>query len=532
MEQRNSYFQMDLRADGAYIKIFPPRERGQFIRVNEMASYLNNRGCTSFDIADLNRAAFMNKETMLRVGDSDGIAIDEIMTMDISPDRMRVTCRFFPPSEGGKRMTAEEIVQDIQYQGIEVGIDQEKIAGFVEAPMYCTDYIMARGEPPVHGKDAKIIYHFSTDVNLKPKRNEDGSVDYHELGTISHVEAGQVLASMEPAEPGESGRDVFGNEIKPPPVKPQKFSYANNITLSEDGTKIFSDVTGHVSLVNGKVFVSDVYEVPADVDNSIGNIDYQGNVLVRGNVKGGFTVVAKGDIVVEGVVEDAILHAGGQIVVKRGIHGMTKGVLRAKGDVICKFIESATVIAGGYIETDSVLHSQVSASTEIRVSGKKGFITGGVIRAGCLVEAKTIGSQMGAATRIEVGMAPENKERYNEVQKNLTQVNKDVEQTKGILANYKKKIAAGEKLSADKLQYVQRLIMELKEKQNEQAMLKDEYERLHMIISQSSDARVKVRRTIYPGVTVGISDISLTMKTERSFCQLLKRQGDIVIETL
>ena len=211
---------------------------------------------------------------------------------------------------------------------------------------------------------------------------------------------------------------------------------------------------------------------------------------------------------------------------------MTKGVLRAKGDVICKFIESATVIAGGYIETDSVLHSQVSASTEIRVSGKKGFITGGVIRAGCLVEAKTIGSQMGAATRIEVGMAPENKERYNEVQKNLTQVNKDVEQTKGILANYKKKIAAGEKLSADKLQYVQRLIMELKEKQNEQAMLKDEYERLHMIISQSSDARVKVRRTIYPGVTVGISDISLTMKTERSFCQLLKRQGDIVIETL
>ena len=166
------------------------------------------------------------------------------------------------------------------------------------------------------------------------------------------------------------------------------------------------------------------------------------------------------------------------------------------------------------------------------MSGKKGFITGGVIRAGCLVEAKPIGSQMGAATRIEVGMAPENKERYNEVQKNLTQVNKDVEQTKGILANYKKKIAAGEKLSADKLQYVQRLIMELKEKQNEQAMLKDEYERLHMIISQSSDARVKVRRTIYPGVTVGISDISLTMKTERSFCQLLKRQGDIVIETL
>ena len=89
-------------------------------------------------------------------------------------------------------------------------------------------------------------------------------------------------------------------------------------------TEIFSEVTGHASLVKGKVFVSSVFEVPADVDNSIGNVEYAGNVHVAGNVKGGFEVRAKGDIIVEGVVEDALLEAGGQIIVKRGIHGMGK----------------------------------------------------------------------------------------------------------------------------------------------------------------------------------------------------------------
>ena len=55
-------------------------------------------------------------------------------------------------------------------------------------------------------------------------------------------------------------------------------------------------------------------------------------------LQGGFKVVASGDIVIEGVVEDATVISDGQIIVKHGIHGMNKGVLRAKGNIICKFI--------------------------------------------------------------------------------------------------------------------------------------------------------------------------------------------------
>ena len=532
MEQRNAYFQLDVQENGTFIKLFPPKAGGEALKVREVSRYLESKGLQEFDLKELDRRLVMAEPSKLCVGQSDGIEINEKMDIDVSVDKMTATCRFYPPSAGGQKMDAQEILEELQSAGIRVGIIKEEIVRFVKKRLYCTDYIMAKGKLPVQGKDASIAYFFNTDVTLRPKRNEDGTVDYHELGNISHVQAGELLARLTKEDLGKSGADVFGQEVKPHTVKTMKLLYANNITLSEDGTELYSQVTGHASLVNGKVFVSNIYEVPADVDNSVGNINYDGNVYIRGNVKGGFVVSANGDIIVDGVVEDAVLRAGGQIIVKRGIHGMSKGSLRAYGNIVCKFIENATVESGGYIETDTILHSRVSAGTQIRVGGKKGLITGGTVRAGGLIEAMTIGSALGSSTNIEVGTDPAKKERYLEVQEHLEKNKKEMGQIRPILKTYSKRIAAGEKLGADDLRYVQQLAAKLQSKQTEYDKFQAEFKRLHMAVSQSGDARVKVRRTLYPGVVISISDVSLSVRDERSFCQLLKRQGEIVIETL
>ena len=77
---------------------------------------------------------------------------------------------------------------------------------------------------------------------------------------------------------------------------------------------------------------------------------------------------------VEGVVEGAVLTAGGHIILKRGIQGMEhRGVLKATGNIISRFIESATVEAGGYVSADAIMHSKVVAKSDITVDGKKGY---------------------------------------------------------------------------------------------------------------------------------------------------------------
>lgn len=529
MGQTNAYFILDVQENGTFLRIFPPAEGGSRLEVGEVTAYLDRHNCGEYNLRDLNVAVNSVTENRLPVGSIYPQMVNEEMTMTVSPDNMEVCCRFYPPANGGGRINVQEILKDFNGKGVRAGIDQDEILRFMEERLYCTDYIMAKGTPPVEGHDAHIEYYFNTDVNLKPKKNEDGSVDYRQLNVISHVAEGQCIARLFPEDRGKPGKTVLGGELKPAPVKTMHLEYGNHIRISEDKTELYSEVTGHATLVNDKVFVSDVYEVPADVDNSTGNIDYSGNVYVKGNVKGGFAIHAQGDVIVDGVVEDAVIQAEGQIIVKRGIHGMTKGILKARGNILCKFVENATVISGGSVETDCILHSKVSASGSITVSGKKGFITGGVIRAGSLIEAQTIGSSMGAVTKIEVGIEPQKKARLTRLQKELAEQQKTIEQIDVILKTYSEKMAKGEQLSREKMNYVDQLAKALKEKKKEAAPVRDEVASLQVEMQQERNARVRVSRTIYAGVIVTISDMSLTMKEDRSYCQIAKSEGEIAI---
>ncbi|EOT26013.1 hypothetical protein C805_01985 [Eubacterium sp. 14-2] len=533
MESKNGYFKLDVRDVGVFLQVFPPEEGGKIPEYKEVVAYLEGKGYGMFDAKELNRILSLTDGVQeVYVGAWNGLHESEHMEVNISIDKMLVFCRFYPPSNNGKLLSAEEIVANLSGHNITVGLSQEEIQRFLKDRHYCTNYIMAKGIPPINGKDAKIEYFFNTNHNLKPKKNEDGSVNYHELNTISRVEKGQVLAKLHPEIPGKSGKDVFGGEIQARQAKTLKLEFGNNITLSEDKTEIYSGVTGHASLVNGKVFVEDVFEVPADVDTSTGNIVYDGNVTIKGNVKSGFSVTAKGDIVIEGVVEAAYLSAGGQIVVKRGIHGMGKGRVQASDNIITKFIENATVISGGYIETGSILHSQVSAGTDIRVGGKKGFVNGGVIRAGNLVEAQTIGSTMGTQTKIEVGVDPEIKERYGELQKSIIQISKELEQMRPILVNFNEKMQKKETLSVERIQQVQAVARSFKEKQQLLNLQRKELKELHDQIQMSHNAKIKVKGSIYPGVSVNISEVSMNIKSERTFSKFIKEHGEIVVRTL
>lgn len=161
------------------------------------------------------------------------------------------------------------------------------------------------------------------------------------------------MAELIPDKEGTAGMDVFGNIVNPPKVKKANLKFGKHIRLSDDRMKIFSEVDGDVKLSQETVFVSSTYHVPADVDASTGDIHYNGNVHVAGNVRAGFVVEASGDIEVEGVVEGAVLKAGGNIALKRGVQGMSKGVLEAGNDIITKFLESCTVKAGHVINTGS-----------------------------------------------------------------------------------------------------------------------------------------------------------------------------------
>lgn len=524
---KNQYFQMVFSEEKAYIHFYPAEDGGKNLNISEVEEYLRSKQFDGYDLKELHAAMNSGCEEQVYVGPWDGIKVRETMDIRVSLDKMRVVCQFYPPSEGGGYLDETEIINDLGFHKVRFGIKEDAVKNYIQNRKFCTDIVVAEGLQPVHGRDARIEYMFPTDRKIEPLHNEDGTVNYKELNTISHVQKGGLLARLIPADPGKTGRNVYGEEIKPRTVKSCRLEYGRNISINEDKTEIYSDVTGHAMYINGKVFVSDVYEVPADVDNSIGNINYDGSVHVKGNIKSGFTVEAEGDVIVDGVIENASVYAGGQIIVKRGVQGMHKGVLKAGSNVISKYIENATVSAGGYIESEIILNSTVSSGGTIKVHGRKGLINGGVTRAANCIEANNFGTEMETPTILEVGVDPAKKERYTELKKQIAQADDKLTDQKVILDNYAGMINRGERLPADKLRYVQQLALAYKEEKARLEPLREEMNQIHVEMMMAAHSYVSVTGKAYPGVTISIADMEYHVKSPVFNSKFKKQDGNI-----
>ncbi len=532
MEQVNGFFRVVWKDQLAVCQIFAPKPGGQPIVYKELSNFLSRHGIEGYSDAELQHAIHSNENCVVELTRGNGIEFMETVEIFISLDKMKVSCKFIPPSERGSLLSKQDLLADFSARGIRFGIKEDVIDEFLSHHVYNTEIVMAEGTQPRHGQDARIEYFFNTNTSLKPKHNEDGSVDYHSLNTICPVQKGEKLATLHPMDPGEPGMDVLGKKILPRSVKNRKIEYGLNISKSEDGNDIFSDVTGHVSLMGGKVFVSDVYEVPADVDASTGDINYAGSVHIRGSVRGGFTVIAENNIIVEGSVEDALLQAGGDIIVRHGIQGMQRGVMEAKGNIITKYIENAKVFAGGYVETGTIIYSEVGAAEDIIVADHKGFINGGTIRAGGKVEANVIGSTMGSRTLVEVGMSPEKKERFNLLQNEMARIAKEKAKITPILDKYKQIIGAGQQLDPKNRMYFTQLMDQIKELDQRVEEDREEFELLHQDMIAGKHAKICVRKDIYPGTQIAISDTGMVIRDLRSFCCIERKNGEIVFSNL
>ena len=120
---------------------------------------------------------------------------------------------------------------------------------------------------------------------------------------IKNVREGQRLVTLIPHTEGIPGKNVKGEEVPGKDGKKLALPKGKNVNITEDGLGLISTVDGEVKLLDGKVSVFSVYEVKKDVDNSTGNIRFNGKVVVMGNVLTGFIIEAEGDIEVYGVVE-------------------------------------------------------------------------------------------------------------------------------------------------------------------------------------------------------------------------------------
>lgn len=457
--------------------------------------------------------------------------IDGTVMVSVSQNKMEASVMMLAP-KGGRHVEVEDVMAALAREGVRHGIKKDVIENIVMQQWYSEKVAVAEGIPPEDGQDGKITYLFETETSgPKPTIDEEGEVDFYELNVIQNVRIGDPLAEKVPPMPGKNGANVFGEPIPAKPGKDVPFPIGKGVTFSkENPNMIVAQIAGQPRLQQNKIHVYPVFEVQGDVDFSTGNINFVGDVIVRGGVLEGFVIKADANITVFGPVAGSILEAGGNVVLQRGMHGQDKGIITAGEDVNAKFLEHTTVKAGGNVfASDGIIQCSVTAKKNIICQGKKGMIIGGRASAGEEVRAKVIGNYLATPTEVEAGGSPKVRDelRQIEAQKKALKLNLDrtekgvkslklVQERQGALPPDKKDLL----LQLTRAQF--HLMGQLKK-------LEQREEELEEILSSSYKGKVTISENIYPGVKLIIKQAVLHVRDMINSTSFYEQDGEIQI---
>ena len=222
----------------------------------------------------------------------------------------------FPP------LTWNELLQELERQGIKYGIDWEACSRGVTS---CTEgeIVIAQGTPPKTGDDGgvELLFHNASKVPISTEEEE--IIDFRERYVFTSVVEGEILAIKHPPGLSTPGTSVKGDMILPPPPKDVALVAGEGVVLTKDGKRAVAARAGRpvASKTRDAVRVSIIPELvnDGDVDLSSGNINFNGDVLISGNVEEGMEVKSGGNIRIGGLVSRAKIQAMGSIWIRGNI---------------------------------------------------------------------------------------------------------------------------------------------------------------------------------------------------------------------
>lgn len=326
--------------------------------------------------------------------------IDGRVEITFDNSGMLANMMLFAPQNGGRPVTMEMVAKELAAHNIVSGIDEFDVREMVEGRIYENCMCIARAIPAKNGANGYVDFKYEKTRVIQPKRDEFGVANFRELDTILQIRRGDVIADIIPPTEGEPGINIFGEPIPPEPGKPAKPVLGKNSVITADGAHIIAACDGHIKYGLNCFNVEDTVTIYSDLDISVGNIDFFGDVHVKGNVMEGFSVKAGKNLKIDGSVFSSELAAGGNITVNGGIIGST---VNSEGNVIADFFQNSTVNSKGNVEGKEFAFCEVFCYGALNAKGKNGTIVGGKITSMRDITATCIGSDKYTRTEISIG---------------------------------------------------------------------------------------------------------------------------------
>jgi hypothetical protein len=279
---------------------------------------------------------------------------------------------------------------------------------------------IAQGTPPVPPKDARLVFHFETNLKKAGTEKKDGTIDFKNKGEIISVKEGTLLAEKIPPEEGKPGLDVTGKIINVQKPKDIFIKTGKGVTRSPDNLQVFAAVNGMPEIdQSGKISVHQVLVINGDVGMHTGHIFFDGVVYVKGEISPGFQV--KAEKLDASAIMNAEVTTSGDVTVKGGIVGAK---IKTNGMVNAKFLKASQIIS----KKDIVIQKEI-VDCLLNVGGKclceSGKIVASHITASNGIKAAEIGSEYSTSCQIMVGVSSKVQKQIKRLKNALKQCKKD-----------------------------------------------------------------------------------------------------------
>lgn len=440
-------------------------------------------------------------------------SVDGQFWVFFNEDKTQAILLVAPAQGDGNPVRVGEVVKALEEMGVAYGIDEQAIRDTIDRATNIANKVqavVAEGVVPVHGTDAKVNYRLPEEAVLRSlPLLPDASVDYLQIDPARYVEAGQLIATVVPAQHGRPGRTL----TFPPQTVPQRpgrdanLRAGDNVIASDDNLQFTAERSGYAYLSGDKLCVLPVQPTSGDIS---GEHEFESTLVLGGNLLAGSKVRVLGDVAIGGRCEQAFLNARGACYVREQV---LRSEVSAAGNVL---------LGGGVVESNVTTRRKVIAlSEETQIVGGRTVAFEGI-------EAYTIGTPAWTPTEIVVGVDALGDERLFEIAEEIRQCEDNIQKINAALRPFASVTA--EVASQEKKEAIQRLMTH---RRRLEARLKDlEREKRTITIQVNAPIRseVMVHRLVYPGVKVTIGKHSYLVEAEMQAVRFFIARGEARVQ--
>ncbi len=494
--------------------------------------------CSEYEIEDPNDETlleiienFENQYSYVSVKELECHKLNEegaLLHFHVSEDEMR--CRGIIFSEG--EVTAEEVAQLLGRHGITHGILTNNIQQVLDSGI-CSYFDLARGKPAVDDRPGQIDKFFQEDEHKQfTKMMEELTIDTRSVKEINIADRHQLLLRIGDIIEGKNGYTLRGKELN----KQDLFSASEGIKLgefvyfSDDETEVYSKKSGHIVWKpdEGFIDVEPVYIVEGNVDFSEGNIiGFVGKVIIKGDIKPKFSVIAEGDIEIHGSVEDATVRStSGNVMIAGSVIHKMEGTISAKETVYCNIATNANIKAKKVVIDKEAMNSRLEAEEEILAEGTPGAIIGGETIATHLVKINTLGSDRGVPTKVHVGDVSELKKRLRTIHQRMMKYSRSLKETKQVISILESKRESGELNESQKKQY-KRTSQELMDFEDNLQFATEEEGKIKAEINDRRRAQLEILKELHREVDIHIFEGYFVPTSKEQYTGFRCKKGTI-----